>query len=144
MALKRSITPLDAHLSAAAEAGHPVTLAQVVEARLGQLCGGDDGKRPGVEGVQTVLLPAHAWVVARRSLMGHVLYTPRAQGTGGWQSREGRVQETNRILDLAYWRVGSRKLEEKENDGSLKQHPLSQPTPLSYESCPLLSRQSYR
>lgn len=81
----------DTHLSSAAEAGHSVTLAQVVEARLGELSGSYDGERPGLEGVQAVLLSAHARVVACWSLVGHVLHTTRAKWARRWWSREAHV-----------------------------------------------------
>lgn len=81
----------DTHLSSTAEAGHSVTLAQVVEARLGELSGGYDGERPGVEGVQAVLLSAHVGIVTCWSLVGHILYTTRAKWAGGWWGREAHV-----------------------------------------------------
>ncbi|KAA8586945.1 hypothetical protein FQN60_000781 [Etheostoma spectabile] len=81
----------DTHLSSTAEAGHSVALAQVVEARLGKLSRSYDGECPGMEGVQAVLLSAHAGVVACWSLVGHVLYTTRAEWTGGWGSSKAHI-----------------------------------------------------
>lgn len=63
----------DTHLPSTAEAGHSVPLAEVVEARLGELSGRYDGERPGVEGFQAVLFSAHVGIVTRWSLVGHVL-----------------------------------------------------------------------
>lgn len=106
------------HLSTAAEAGHAVALAQVVEAGLGELTWSYDGESPRVERVQAVLLFALAGVVARWSLVGHVLYAPRAERAGGRWSREAHVEVTNRLFTLAHCRVRSRwarsrKLQEK-------------------------------
>lgn len=86
-----SCSCVDTHLSSTAEASHSVTLAQVVEARLGELCGGDDGERPVVEGVKAVLLSAHAGVVACWSLVGHVFHSSGAKRAGGRWSREAHV-----------------------------------------------------
>lgn len=110
----------DTHLASTAVAGHSVPLTQVVEACLGQLSGCYDGDGPGEEGVQAVLLSAHAGVVARRSLVGHVLDTAGAQWTGGWRGREAQVKVADRLFALARWRVqsswaGTGKLEGKEN-----------------------------
>lgn len=70
-----------------------------------------------MEGVQAVLLSAHAGIVARWPLVGHVLYAARAQRAGRRWSRETHVQVANWLV-LAYCRVRSswawtRKLEEK-------------------------------
>lgn len=89
--IKTCIPCDDTYLSATAEAGHLVPLAKVVEASLGKLGGGYDSERPGVEGIQAVLLSAHVWIVARWSLVGHVLHTTRAKWAGGWRSREAHV-----------------------------------------------------
>lgn len=81
----------DTHLPSTAKAGHSVTLAQVVEPRLGELSRSYDGESPGVEGVHAVLLSAHVRIVACWSLMGHVLHTTRAKWAGWWWSREAHV-----------------------------------------------------
>lgn len=94
------------HLPSATEAGHPVALAQVVEARLGQLSGGDDRGGPGVERVQALLLPAHVGVVAGGSLVGHVLHAARAQRAGGRWGGEAHVQITHWLFTLAGCCVG--------------------------------------
>lgn len=67
----------DTHLPTTAEAGHSVPLAEVVEARLGELSRRYDGERPGVEGFQAVLFSAHVGIVTCWSLVGHVLNTTR-------------------------------------------------------------------
>lgn len=85
------LCPCNPHLSSATEAGHSVTLAQVVEARLGELSGSYNGECPGVEGVQAVLLSAHARVVACWSLVGHVLYATRAEWAGGRWSGKAHI-----------------------------------------------------
>lgn len=95
------------HLASTAEAGHPVPLAEVVEAGLGQLGGGDDAERPRVEGVQAVLLSAHVGIVACWSLVGHVLYTARAKRAGGGGCTEAHVQVTNWLLALVGRGVGN-------------------------------------
>lgn len=82
----------DTHLPSTAEAGHSVPLAEVVEARLGELSGSYDGERPGVEGVQAVLFSAHVGIVTRWSLVGHVLDAPRNKWARGRRSGETRVQ----------------------------------------------------
>lgn len=94
------------HLASAAEAGHSVSLAHVVEAGLGQLGRRDDGERPGVEGVQTLLLPPHVGVITRWPLVRHVLHATGAQGAGGRRRREAHVQITHWFFTLTGCGVG--------------------------------------
>lgn len=93
------------YLSSTTEAGHSVTLSQVVETCPGKLRRSDDGVCPGVKRVQAILLPAHARVMTCWSLVGHVLHTTRREWAGGRWSREGHIQVTNWLLTLAVWGV---------------------------------------
>lgn len=106
------------HLPPTAEAGHPIPLAEVVEACLGELSRSHDCEGPRVEGVQAVLLSAHVGIVTCRSLVGHVLYTTRTKWAGGRRGGEAHVQIANWLFALVCWwvgnsRPGTRKLQVK-------------------------------